>query len=81
VAVTADPADTLEHAGDLVRQLAPDLTPSLLLVRSQPHEAVRTCTRSDLLIIGPGNQPDRLSAVTSTALHMAPCPVLVVKPV
>jgi nucleotide-binding universal stress UspA family protein len=81
VETAVDPAETLEHAGELVRQQAPGLTPSLLLIRSQPHEAVRTFTRSDLLVIGPGSQPGQLSVVTSTALHMAPCPVLVVKPV
>ncbi|MBP2328797.1 nucleotide-binding universal stress UspA family protein [Kibdelosporangium banguiense] len=74
------PASILEHAHDLVHELAPDLTPSLRLVRSQPHEAVRTCDRTDLLVIGSGNQPGKLSVITSTALHMATCPVLVVKP-
>ncbi|TCO61974.1 universal stress protein [Actinocrispum wychmicini] len=77
---TDDPAKVLERAADMVRGLAPDITPSLLLTRSQPHEAIRATTRSDLLVIGPGNQNNRLSMVASTALHLAPCPVLVVKP-
>jgi len=75
-----DPALVLERAADVVHDLAPGLVPSLLLARSQPHEAVRAANRSDLLVIGPGKEPNRLSVVTSTALHMAPCPVLVVKP-
>jgi nucleotide-binding universal stress UspA family protein len=77
---TTDPAHDLEHAHELVRELAPGLTPSLRLVRSQPHEAVRACDRSDLLVIGPGSQTGKLSVITSTALHMATSPVLVVKP-
>jgi nucleotide-binding universal stress UspA family protein len=80
VPATTDPARCLEHAHELVRELAPDLTPSLHLARSQPHEAVRACTRSDLLVIGPGSRAGKLSVITSTALHMATCPVLVVKP-
>jgi nucleotide-binding universal stress UspA family protein len=80
VPTTVDPPDVLEHARILVRELAPGLTPSLHLVRCQAHEAVRTCERSDLLVIGPGSRAGELSVVTSTALHMAPCPVLVVKP-
>ena len=35
---------------------------------------------SDLLVIGPGSQPGRLSPITRTALHLSPCPVLVVHP-
>ncbi|RSM85164.1 universal stress protein [Kibdelosporangium aridum] len=80
VLTATEPADILEHAHDLVREIAPDLTPSLRLVRSHPHEAVRASDRSDLLVLGPGNRPGKLSVITSTALHMAPCPVLVVKP-
>ncbi|MCE7004660.1 universal stress protein [Kibdelosporangium philippinense] len=80
VPISTEPADVLEHAHDLVREMAPDLTPSLRLVRSQPHEAVRSSERSDLLVLGPGSLPGKLSVITSTALHMAPCPVLVVKP-
>nr|WP_042190958.1 universal stress protein [Kibdelosporangium sp. MJ126-NF4]CEL19740.1 Universal stress protein family [Kibdelosporangium sp. MJ126-NF4]CTQ96965.1 Universal stress protein family [Kibdelosporangium sp. MJ126-NF4] len=79
VPANSDPAEILERAHDLVRDIAPDVIPSLHLVRSQPHEAVRTCDRSDLLVLGPGGQPGKLSMVTATALHMAPCPVLVVK--
>jgi nucleotide-binding universal stress UspA family protein len=77
---TDDPARLLEQAAEVVHDLVPGLTPSLLLERSQPHEAVRAANRSDLLVIGPGRAANRLSVVTSTALHMAPCPVLVVKP-
>jgi nucleotide-binding universal stress UspA family protein len=80
VTETTDPAGTLEHAGDLARRLAPGLTPSLTLARSQPHEAVRACPRSDLLVMGPGGRRGRLSMTTSTALHLASCPVLVVEP-
>lgn len=75
-----EPADILEHARRLVGEVTPDLIPSLRLIRSQPHEAVRACDRSDLLLLGPGSRPGTLSVITSTALHMAPCPVLVVKP-
>jgi hypothetical protein len=75
-----DPADVLQRAHDLVREIAPDLTPSLRLVRSRPHDAVLASDRTDLLVLGPGSQPGTLSVITSVALHMAPCPVLVVKP-
>jgi nucleotide-binding universal stress UspA family protein len=75
-----DPARVLEQAADLVHKLVPGLTPSLLLARSQPHEAVGGASRSDLLVIGQGKAWNHLSVITSTALHMAPCPVLVVKP-
>lgn len=74
------PNEVLDRARRLVAKLAPTLTPSLHLVRSRPHEAVETCTRSDLLVMGPGSQAGRLSPVTRTALHLSPCPVLVVRP-
>lgn len=77
---TGRPDAVLDRARRLVATTAPTLTPSLLLVRSRPHEAVETCTHSDLLVMGPGSQPGRLSAVTRTALHLSPCPVLVVHP-
>ncbi|MCE7002092.1 universal stress protein [Kibdelosporangium philippinense] len=80
VAVRTDPAEVLQRGYDLVRATASDLIPSLRLIRSQPHEAARACDRSDLLVIGPGGNPGTLSVITSSALHMAPCPVLVVKP-
>lgn len=72
-----DPSEVLVQARDAVREVTADLVPSLHLVRSRPHEAVRTCTRTDLLVMGAGR--GRLSPITSTALHIAPCPVLVVK--
>ncbi len=75
-----DPAALLEHAAEQVRELAPRLTASLLLMRSQAHEAVRSAERTDLLVLGPGSHEGRLSVVTSTALHMARCPVYVVRP-
>lgn len=77
---TTDSAHLLERAHNLVRELAPGLAPSLHLVRGQPHEALRSCTRSDLLVIGPGSQRGQLSATASAALHMATSPVLVVNP-
>jgi nucleotide-binding universal stress UspA family protein len=76
---SAEPNDVLDRARSLVAKLVPTLTPSLHLLRSRPHEAVETCTRSDLLVMGPGSEPGRLSPVTLTALHLAPCPVMVVK--
>ncbi|MET0233374.1 MAG: universal stress protein [Kibdelosporangium sp.] len=80
VPAQAEPNEVLERARNLVAKLVPTLTPSLHLVRSRPHEAVETCSRSDLLVMGPGSEAGRLSAVTRTALHLAPCPVLVVRP-
>jgi nucleotide-binding universal stress UspA family protein len=73
-----EPGEVLEQARDLVAQLMPTLTPSLQLIRSHPHEAVETCGRSDLLVMGPGSEPGNLSPITRTALYLAPCPVLVV---
>ncbi|TCO53655.1 universal stress protein [Actinocrispum wychmicini] len=75
-----EPTDVLDRACDLVAQLMPTLTPSLQLVRSHPHEAVETCGRSDLLVLGPGGEPGNLSPITRTALYLAPCPVMVVHP-
>jgi nucleotide-binding universal stress UspA family protein len=75
-----EPSEVLERARNLVGRLMPMLTPSLHLVRSQPHEAVQACVRSDLLVMGPGSEPGNLSPVTRTALHLAPCPVFVVHP-
>jgi nucleotide-binding universal stress UspA family protein len=80
VPTKAEPNEVLERARALVAKLVPTLTPSLHLVRSRPHEAVESCSRSDLLVMGPGGAPERLSAVTRTALHLAPCPVMVVRP-
>jgi len=47
---------------------------SIELVRSHPHEVIATRTDSDLLVVGRG----RSGAVMRSALHLAPCPVLVV---
>ncbi|WP_168211163.1 universal stress protein [Actinosynnema sp. ALI-1.44] len=80
VAADGQPNEVLDWARRLVTKVSPTLTPSLHLVRSRPHEAVETCARSDLLVMGPGSHPGRLSPVTRTALHLSPCPVLVVRP-
>ena len=79
VPAAAEPNEVLERARNLVAKLVPTLTPSLHLVRSRPHEAVENCARSDLLVMGPGTVPCTLSAVTRTALHLAPCPVMIVR--
>jgi nucleotide-binding universal stress UspA family protein len=79
VSTDAEPDDVLERARDMVGKFMPTLTPSLQLLRAQPHEAVETCVRSDLLVMGAGSEPGTLSPVTRTALHLAPCPVMVVR--
>jgi nucleotide-binding universal stress UspA family protein len=73
-----EPASVLERARAVVASVAPTLTPSVQVVRTSPHEAVETCGRSDLLVMGPGREPGQLSPVTRTALHLSPSPVLVV---
>jgi nucleotide-binding universal stress UspA family protein len=80
VASDTEPSEVLERARDIVGRLMPTLTPTLQLLRAHPHEAVETCARSDLLVMGPGSEPGTLSPVTRTALYLAPCPVLVVHP-
>jgi nucleotide-binding universal stress UspA family protein len=80
VATGKEPREVLERARNLVGELMPALAPSLHLVRSQPHEAVQACVRSDLLVMGPGSEAGNLSPITRTALHLAPCPVFVVHP-
>ncbi|QUQ64096.1 universal stress protein [Kutzneria sp. CA-103260] len=45
------------------------------LVRTHPHEVIAARADTDLLVVGHG----RSGAVTRTALHLAPCPVLVVR--
>lgn len=80
VAPDHEPNEVLERARDLVGILMPSLTPSLHLVHAYPHEAVETCGRSDLLVMGPGSEPGNLSPITRTALYLAPCPVMVVRP-
>lgn len=73
------PTDVLERARGLVARLMPTLVPMAHLIRCQPHEAVESCGRSDLLVMGPGSEPGNLSPITRTALHLAPCPVMVVR--
>jgi len=72
------PTEVLDRAREAVARLMPTLVPTVHLVRCQPHEAVESCERSDLLVMGPGSEPGNLSPVTRTALHLAPCPVMVV---
>ncbi|MET0132165.1 MAG: universal stress protein [Kibdelosporangium sp.] len=74
-----EPAELVGRARQLVSRVAPTLNPSVQVVRTSPHEAVETCVRSDLLVLGPGSEPGGLSPITRTALHLAPCPVLVVR--
>jgi len=58
------------HVGTLARRPVTVIE----MVRAYAHEAVAACTDSDLLVVGRGAS----GAVTKTALHHAPCPVMVV---
>jgi nucleotide-binding universal stress UspA family protein len=64
--------------------LRPALVPATQLLRVRPHELVGEALDADLLVVGgarsggPGSvQPGGLGLVAHSALHHAPCPVLV----
>ncbi|MEO6084002.1 MAG: universal stress protein [Umezawaea sp.] len=80
-ALATDHQFVLDNAARLLEKLDRRPPHTVVLLRGQPHEAVARCTDSDLLVVGPGDQPTqtgRCGTVTRTALHQAPCPVLVV---
>lgn len=69
-----DPDAVLAAAEVAVATLARQPATTIELVRSHPHEAVADRTDTDLLVVGRGGS----GAVTRSALHLAPCPVMVV---
>ncbi|MEO6090268.1 MAG: universal stress protein [Umezawaea sp.] len=80
-ALATDHQFVLDHAAVLLEKLDRRPVHTVVLLHGQPHEAVARCTDSDLLVVGPGDQPTqtgRCGSVTRTTLHQAPCPVLVV---
>ncbi|MCS7479359.1 universal stress protein [Umezawaea endophytica] len=80
-ALAADHQFVLDRAARLLEKLDRRPIHTVVLLHGQPHEAVARCTDSDLLVVGAGEQAPRTGrcgAITRTALHQAPCPVLVV---
>jgi nucleotide-binding universal stress UspA family protein len=80
-ALAADHQFVLDHAARLLEKLDRRPAHTVVLLHGQPHEAVARCTDSDMVVVGAGDQPartGRCGSVTRTALHQAPCPVLVV---
>jgi nucleotide-binding universal stress UspA family protein len=77
----ADPVDRhmalLDRAARIARRASPRLRVSLHLMRSHPHEAVRSCADTDVLVVdGTTTADGALPLTTKAALHHAPCPVL-----
>jgi nucleotide-binding universal stress UspA family protein len=80
-ALAADHQFVLDNAVRRLEKLDRRPPHTVVLLHGHPHEAVARCTDSDLLVVGPGDHPTqtgRCGSVTRTALHQAPCPVLVV---
>jgi nucleotide-binding universal stress UspA family protein len=77
VSTEQDPSAVVAAAEARVASLPRRPATTIELVRAYPHEVVAGCTDSDLLVVGRG----RSGAVTRTALHLAPCPVMVVSDV
>ncbi|HWO68708.1 MAG TPA: universal stress protein, partial [Umezawaea sp.] len=80
-ALAADHQFVLDHAARRLEKLDRRPPHTVVLLHGQPHEAVAHCTDSDLLVVGAGDQvlrSGRCGATTRTALHQAPCPVMVV---
>lgn len=69
-----DTDEILVAAEKLVAGLARHPATFIELVRAHPHEVVASRTDTDLLVVGRG----RTGAVMRSALHLAPCPVMVV---
>ncbi|HEX6345900.1 universal stress protein [Umezawaea sp.] len=81
-ALATDHQFVLDHAARLLEKLDQHPPHTVVLLHGQPHEAVARHTDSDLLVVGPGDQPTRTGrcgSVTRSALHQAACPVLVVR--
>jgi nucleotide-binding universal stress UspA family protein len=77
----------LDAAAAHAEALRAGLVPNTQLLRVRPHELVGEALDADLLVVGgprtgprtdhPGSvQPGGLSLVAHSALHHAPCPVL-----
>jgi nucleotide-binding universal stress UspA family protein len=75
VSPARDPDEVLAAAEAAVADLVRRPATTTELIRSYPHEVVAARVDSDLLVVGRGGS----GAVTRTALHLAPCPVLVVR--
>jgi len=80
-------ADSLDHGrtvlaqtGEYARRVVPGLEVDVRLVRARPHEVVGKRVDADLLVLG-GPRPGTdgaLGLVALSALHHAPCSVLLV---
>jgi nucleotide-binding universal stress UspA family protein len=70
----------LDAAVDEAARAAPGVTVEPSLVRVQPHELVGEDLDADLLVLGGprADAPDQLGLVARSALHHAPCPVLLI---
>lgn len=80
-ALAADHQFVLDHAARQLEKLERRPSHTAVLLRQHPHEAITRATDSDLIVVGSGDhraQTGRCGSVTRTALHHAPCPVLVV---
>ena len=69
-----DPGAVLAAAETAVVRLPRRPDTAIEVVRSYPHEAIAERVDTDLLVVGRGGS----GAVTRSALHLAPCPVMVV---
>lgn len=70
----------LAHATRVARRAAPAVSVTMHLMRALPHEIVGENLDADLLVLG-GHRPDTertLGLVALSALHHAPCSVLLV---
>lgn len=74
VAPGQDPEAVLTVAEKTIAGLGRRPPTTIELVRTHPHEVVAARGDSDLLVVGRG----RSGAVMRTALHLAPCPVMIV---
>lgn len=71
---------TLARATAMLARHVPDLPPTVSrLVRTRPCELVAESLDADLLVLGgPRSQASGLGVTLNSALHHAPCPVLLV---
>jgi nucleotide-binding universal stress UspA family protein len=66
--------DVVRHAAAVLRHAAPDVRADFVAEHRQPHE-VLTGLPSDLIVLGRSRHG--IDPMTKTALHHAPCPVLI----
>jgi len=81
-ALTTDHQFVLDQAARMLEKLDRRPSHAVVLLHGHPHDAIIRCAESDLLVVGPGDRlpmTGRCGAVTRTALHQSPCPVLVVR--